>query len=103
MRFALALLIASIVALGPAAAQQGNCGPTAELVKALFDKYGEVALGRGTSQTGAHVFELFVNPQTRSWTIVFHQAQGGFTCLMADGVDFEPSAEDDPQPKGSSL
>ena len=106
MRIAIAFLtaLAASVVLGPAVAQQGQCGPTADVTRVLSEQFGERAMVRGTTQTGSHVFELYVNPQTRTWTLLFHQAQTGVTCMATDGTDFEPSPEAEPKPnQGSSL
>lgn len=58
----------------------------------LFEHHGEVlthaALASIKGQhKGVHVMQIYVNPETRSWTgVVIHPAsEGGFACVAGSG------------------
>ncbi len=93
---ALILIVAS-----PVLAQQG-CGPRAPFIQHLFDKYGEVPVGRGIAFRGS-VMELFVSDEG-SWTL-FVTRPGGLACLYATGQRWEnfPIPLEQPEEPGSSI
>ncbi|MEM8790340.1 MAG: hypothetical protein AAGE80_01885 [Pseudomonadota bacterium] len=81
---------ATAALLSPAevSAQGTVCGHRSQIVKQLADRYGETALSRGVAR-GAGVVEIYVNPDSGSWTIVVTNPNGT-SCLMAAGEAFEP-------------
>lgn len=50
-------------------AQQIECAPTADLDKALREKFGEVPAIQGLTSSGARM-TLYINPSSRTWTIL---------------------------------
>lgn len=58
----------------------------------LGDKYGEVPVAVGLNATGL-VTVLFVNSETRSWTITMTLPDGR-TCLASVGANWEEVPED---------
>ena len=87
---ALAVAFAACLCL-PANAQQYFCGPSREFMRVIFQTFGERPFVRGVNEQKTHVFELVVNPATRTWSMVIHH--GNTTCLVANGEDFGRSAD----------
>lgn len=89
MRIALGI---ALVALSlPAYAQQGTqCGPFAEMQKALKERFNETPAGYGQVNERA-VIELFTSPDGGTWTILAIGADGK-ACFLSAGKDwvFEP-------------
>jgi|TARA_R110000823_G_scaffold308478_1_gene432103 hypothetical protein len=91
---AIVLLLASITVLlflvftTQVQAQQ-RCWPHAHVVKFLTERHGESAILRGLTIGGnQRIFELFLNPTKRTWTVVLTD-QAGNACLQGSGTDLE--------------
>ena len=77
---------------------QTPCGPTADVLKMISEKYHEAAIGGGTAQDGKVVISTFANAETGSWTIVVSGADGN-SCIIAAGSDWAASI---PPKKGTN-
>lgn len=65
------------------------CGPTAQIVARLTDEFGEAVAAEGSAGPGNSLrMGVYVNRESRSWTVVMHTPDGT-SCVVADGVDFE--------------
>ena len=73
-----------------ARAQQMPCGDADKMAAHLTTKYGEHPAGGGVSPNGGMVV-LFLNPETRTFTIMLRSANGT-ACLAASGEDWEAKA-----------
>lgn len=92
LRVCAALLAAFLTA--PASAQ--GCGPYEEVRKYLGEKYGESVIGRGIANGG--LFELWLNPETGSWTVL-GRPRPDVACPLSGGTDWEfamPAAQGRP-------
>ncbi len=76
-------LIATILA-GTASAQE--CLPIADARAGLFARYGEIPSGAGDLGEGS-TGVLFVNPTTRTWTVLAI-GPGGRACGILAGLDW---------------
>ncbi len=88
------IVFVGLVCLIPAAnAQETKCGPRAELVKVLTDKYHEVPVGIGMVNDKL-IMETFASP-AGTWTMFLTNANRT-SCMVADGKDwqFDTSAFD---------
>ena len=82
---AVAVSAGAAIAAGP---QEGRtCAPRAEIVTLLTERYREMPMGTGVSETGDAAFEMF-RSVNGSWTITMTTANG-LTCVMAAGRDWE--------------
>jgi hypothetical protein len=78
-------LILALLAM-PAHAQQ-QCGPRAQLVAKLAEKYGETQRTMGYVSGGpaiTAVMETYANDDTGSWTIILAKPDGS-ACMLASG------------------
>ena len=72
----------------PANAQTApQCADHAAVTEGLLRNYGEVPAITGVVANGEALMQVFVNPETTSWTIVY-TAPDGNACLMGSGVGF---------------
>lgn len=77
-------ILAAALALSAGAAQaQQPCGPRAEIVAQLEQKYGETRRGVGLQNRGA-VTEVFASAETGTWTIMVTRPDG-VSCLIGAG------------------
>ena len=87
---------AAALAAQGAAAEGAACGPRAQIVEQLEDRYGEHRRSAGLTTDGL-LMELFAAEGTGSWTITLTRP-GGPTCLVSAGQAFHafpaPVAED---------
>lgn len=96
-----AILTAAIaVAFAMPAFAQTQCGPRAEVLQALEEKYGETRQVYGITTGGTALTEVFANTETGTWSILVTMP-GGDSCLVADGgsfsrVDGAPTPTGDP-------
>lgn len=86
-------LIASAVLLISASLAQAHplpCTDNGDAVAGqLLKTHGELPLSLGDGESKA-VYRLFVNPETRTWTmVIFADKQA---CIIAGGVNFRPEA-----------
>lgn len=72
----------------PAPAQGRNCAPRASLITQLSERYGERLQNQGLTQAG-HMFEIFADTQSGSWTLLI-SLPSGLSCIAAAGRSFEP-------------
>lgn len=80
----LILALAPVIALyGPPSAAQMACGPRADIVRQLEDRYGEARQGMGLGGP-ASIFEVWVNLETGTWTIL-KTYTNGVACIFAAG------------------
>lgn len=84
------LMLAALVAAfsWPSAAQtQGaRCLPSDSVRQILQFEYGESITAQGTAQSG-NVYELWMNKETGTWTIVA-TLTSGLSCPLARGIDW---------------
>jgi hypothetical protein len=72
----------------PAVAQQAQCGPYADVTALVAgDPYREAKLGVGDSNTAS--VELWVNPETGTWTLLALSPDGSSACLAGSGVNWQ--------------
>ncbi|MEM9049773.1 MAG: hypothetical protein AAGC92_13760 [Pseudomonadota bacterium] len=80
-------ILASVLTLNavasPADAQQRNCGPRADIVKVLSQKYQEQHQASGL-QSAAAMVEIWASEGSGSWTILVTHANGT-SCIVASG------------------
>jgi hypothetical protein len=86
-------MLAALAALGVSAvpanslAQQRACGPRADLVAHLADKYREAPIAIARTDDG-QVIEVFASPQGETWSVVVTTAIG-VSCLVVSGQDWQ--------------
>ena len=82
----------ALAALLPIAAQAApQCGPRADVMIHLAERYGETRQAIGLTDNGL-VLEVFANADARNWTITATTPQGE-TCLVASGQGYEAISE----------
>ena len=81
------LVMFAVLAL-PAKAQMIACGSVSEVFEALQNGHGEQKAGYGVTSRGAAMI-LFVNPDTRSWSLVHLIPNPPRACLMSSGESWE--------------
>jgi hypothetical protein len=88
-KLAIAAMVAAIAsgAAAPAQAQSPNCGPRADVVKALTERYGETVQGMGIAGNN-RLMELWASVAAGTWTLT-STGPDGMTCLVADGHSYE--------------
>lgn len=76
----------------PAAAQMA-CLPEAALIKGL-GKYEEQRKRVGISKDGSAIFELWLNSQTRTFTMTVRSVnQPKVLCIVAAGIDWHDASD----------
>ena len=93
--FILLALGAVAAHIAKAKAQMVSCYPSKLYGEGLKNEYGEEKVAHGQASTGRAV-ALFLNPDTRTWTIVVMPASRPLACpvLMGEGWEtFEPEKE----------
>lgn len=68
------------------AAAQANCAPREGVVDKLAVKYGEAFAGGGL-QSAEVIFEVWMNHDKGTWTILMTRANG-LSCIMASGTNW---------------
>jgi hypothetical protein len=88
-----------ILAAGSAAAQslQMRCGTAADVAKQLTEQYGESQVAHGPVNRGAAHGGLWLNRETRTWTVTVRLASG-LLCLVLAGEGLEFDAPNPTQP-----
>ncbi|MEM8825260.1 MAG: hypothetical protein AAGF30_16760 [Pseudomonadota bacterium] len=84
MRTLIVSIVLAVLFATPALAQTPNCGPRPAVVEALSGSYAETFSGGGIQNDEA-VFEVWVSPETGTWTILRTNA-AGISCIMAAGT-----------------
>lgn len=85
IRRTLTALIALIALCGAyTASQAAMCADKSIVEESLRAKYGESVRGIGFTGSPVALMQIWVNPQTRTWTITTTYASG-MLCLMASG------------------
>jgi hypothetical protein len=96
--FALSLGFAGLILLtaqaGHSQGMPAQCGPRADVMTVLGQKFGETRRGMGLAGP-ARVVELFASASTGSWTVTVTLPDGR-TCLLASGEGWEAVAEELP-------
>ena len=92
------LLICATQVFGQAQARQ--CGPRANVLMLLGERYGESrqSIGLGADN---QVVEVYASTETGTWTITV-TSPAGLTCLVASGQAYE-ALSDVSIPQGSAL
>ena len=62
-------------------------------------RHGEIAFSRGSIGSGAGGIDIFVHPETRTWTIFY--TVRGLACLLSSGEQWEVTTELDEE--GTAL
>ena len=93
----LALAFAYLVLAPIASHAQGRCGPRADIIKALSDRYKEFPHATGTINDQA-IMEVFTS-HTGTWTFIVTDTHGQ-TCIVGAGDSWD--ALPDP-PKGQGT
>lgn len=75
----------AVFAFSPAVAQP-NCGPRAEVIEHLHQKFGERPVLRASSTSG-RVMELLVS-EARSWTVLL-AGPNGISCIADAGEAYD--------------
>ena len=84
MKAVLIFILTSFLAT-PIAAQQ-RCGPRADVMSVLAERYGETRQAIGLT-ADSRVMELFASDESGTWTITATSANG-ITCLVGSGKAF---------------
>ncbi len=90
------LALAALAAIITSPAPASNCGPTADVLKQLREKFGEKPAFTANLENGA-VMTILVSP-TGTWTVL-SQRSADVACLVASGADWAaapPSLSDPP-------
>jgi len=66
----------------------GVCGPRAEVVEELKERFGEVTVMIGMVGEVA-IAEMYVNPVSRTWSFMMTAAATGKSCILAAGKPIE--------------
>lgn len=69
------------------AAQPSNCGPHADLVKALSDKFGETPSATALTDAGG-LLEVLAADDGSTWTILLSRPDG-LSCVVAAGENWQ--------------
>lgn len=77
----------AILAGNPLQAQTAHCADHGQVVARLAEHYGESRQSIGLDDNNAMV-EVFVSPDSGSWTITLTQP-GGPTCMVAAGQAYQ--------------
>ncbi|MBR9863016.1 MAG: hypothetical protein GYB24_06195 [Rhodobacteraceae bacterium] len=86
-------LVFGMAALAPPAAA-APCGPRAELVTYLAEKYQEVRRGAGLS-SATRVVELWSSTQTGSFSVLLSYPNG-MACVLATGTNWSEAPPFEP-------
>ena len=86
-------MLSTISALVVAAAI-GVCGDFDDITKQLYDKYEEVVIATGLSNTREMLF-VVVNKDDGTWSMLF-KSPNGLTCLVASGFDWREKKNPEP-------
>ncbi len=89
MVLVIAFWLATLASPAPAQTPPQNpCAPTANVVKMLKDKYGEVPAVAAITDDNSPIL-IFSNPKTGTFTVTIRRP-GGLTCLMTGGNSWTP-------------
>ena len=69
----------------PVPAHTLACGKRAEILKQLRDRFGESRSWYGVGRGGSLV-ELWTDPRTGRWSLIYTRPDGAMTCGLAFGV-----------------
>lgn len=82
---ALLLSAALTTVVTTAAAQQSNCASYDVVISVLEADYGEEPLFAGMSLPNTDLIQLFINPDTGTWTAIATDLVTGMTCVVSSG------------------
>lgn len=78
------LILAAILSATPALAQTPQCGPKADVLKMIAEKYGESPIFDGATRSSQVI--VTVNSDTGTWSVLSLNAE--LACLRASGLSF---------------
>ncbi len=84
---AVTVLVAAFFVAGPVLAAS-QCAQRSSGVELLARKYGERPVGRGVTHPNGQLFELYVSPESGSWTALL-SLPGGLACQVGEGSGWE--------------
>ena len=96
---ALSAGLGALVLAGEPAAAEVRCGPRAEVIEMLGERYAETRRGIGVAGS-TQVLEVYASDEG-SWTVLVTDPEGR-TCLVASGQGWEDLREVLP-PKGEAV
>lgn len=80
----MAALVALMLSTAPAPAQQQVCGPLADVLKRLEQKFKEFVVMEGLAPNGR---VIVTRADGGSWSVVSVQKESDIACLMATGEE----------------
>jgi hypothetical protein len=80
-------LFFSLCVASPLSAE-GLCAETQQVLNMLEKKFSERSFGSGLIKEGEARTEIFINENTKTWTIVVHMPSG-ISCIVLEGTDWE--------------
>jgi hypothetical protein len=84
------LLTAGVISLAtitPVIAQNNNCNTYERAQESLTNGYGEYPVWEGLVSSFQFIVQLWVNPQTGTWTALT-VSPDGMACVVSDGMPF---------------
>lgn len=88
-----------VLTFAPVAAQ-ANCSSREDMEAFLSDRYGEAPVSRGLASGGRTLHEMWVNPETGTWTAVLTMTDGR-ACIAMSGTDWVDIEIGDPSDEGA--
>ena len=85
--------------VAPSYAQNRNCGTRENIIERLVEKYGEELFGAGLTHTRG-LLEVYVSPETGTWTILM-SFPNGQSCLLQAGEYWEEGTSPTTKPEGT--
>lgn len=86
--------LALMLMVTPAQAQR--CGPSDGLAQQLRARFGEEVIRTEVKPDGSAVMQLWVNPDSRTWTMVLSTITPRMSCIIGAGRDYDgPLPEQD--------
>lgn len=76
----------------PAFAQTGQCGSHAVMAQTFEERFGEEVVYDGVSGSGTFIIELFVNAETKTFSVLITDARG-YACMVAAGKEWQPAMQ----------
>lgn len=86
MKKLLALVLALFIVLPAPATAQSVCAERTQMIEQLEERWGEIRHSAGLTGDD-RVMEVFVNPETGTWTIIVTSPLG-HACMIAAGEFF---------------
>ena len=80
--------LAAVVALIPKAEARIQCVSRANAAQMLLNNHGEHKVSQGVTASGG-ILAIFVNPETRAWSLVAIIPDPPQACMMSNGQGWE--------------